>query len=143
MPICDGIEATKKIRDFERTSLNPSKTKDQASKQKQDLHSAALLSKSHHVVPIIAVSASLHKRQRKDILKPGMDGWILKPVDFNWLATLMIASIDVSIRAGLVYNLNSFPPLFFWHKHHTTECCVFSFPVSRWRHVHRCCWFRF
>ncbi|PLW10463.1 hypothetical protein PCANC_23159 [Puccinia coronata f. sp. avenae] len=107
MPICDGIEATKKIREFERTSLNPSETTDKASERTQDSHSAALLPKSHQVnfgVPIIAVSASLHERQREDIFKAGMDGWILKPVDFNRLATLMIASIDVSIRAGLVYK---------------------------------------
>jgi CheY-like chemotaxis protein len=112
MPICDGIEATKKIREFERTSLNPSETTDKASERTQDSHSAALLPKSHQVnfgVPIIAVSASLHERQREDIFKAGMDGWILKPVDFNRLATLMIASIDVSIRAGLVYKLSMFP----------------------------------
>jgi len=110
MPICDGIQATRKIREFERTSFHAAGTEssgDKVDEKASDAHSSELLPMSHRVnlrVPIIAVSASLHERQRKDIMDAGMDGWILKPVDFNRLATLMIASVDVSVRASLLYK---------------------------------------
>lgn len=98
MPICDGMEATRRVRQFEKTRRTSSRPEDQA---------GSLLPRSHQVnfgVPIIAVSASLHERQRSDILEAGMDGWILKPVDFNRLATLMLGSIDLPTRAELVYK---------------------------------------
>ncbi|KNZ63516.1 hypothetical protein VP01_1133g3 [Puccinia sorghi] len=67
MPICDGIEATRKIREFERSSFRPSR---ESVDDEVNLR-----------IPIIAVSASLHERQREDIMDAGMDGWILKPLD--------------------------------------------------------------
>ncbi|WAR60854.1 hypothetical protein PtB15_13B100 [Puccinia triticina] len=113
MPICDGMQATRKIREFERSMNGGSPSTEQSETRRSEEGSAegqspmGLLPQSHRVnfgVPIIAVSASLHEAQRKDILEAGMDGWILKPVDFTRLATLMLASVDVSIRAGLVYK---------------------------------------
>ncbi|KAI8456842.1 hypothetical protein BY996DRAFT_4579091 [Phakopsora pachyrhizi] len=88
MPICDGMEATRRIRDFEKRI-------------------EIKLPRSHisnRGVPIIAVSASLHEKQRGEIQEAGMDGWILKPVDFNRLSTLMISAVDLSLRAEEVYK---------------------------------------
>lgn len=90
MPICDGLEATRKIRDYERS--RPERRQ---------------LPPSHRInrgVPILAVSASLHERQRAEITDAGMDGWILKPVDFVRLSTLMSAALDTKLRATQVYQ---------------------------------------
>ncbi|KAA1064522.1 Light-sensor Protein kinase [Puccinia graminis f. sp. tritici] len=105
MPICDGMQATRKIREFEKNSLKPPTAEPVEKTEESD--PTDFLPKTHQVnfgVPIIAVSASLHEAQRKDIIEAGMDGWILKPVDFNRLATLMIASVDLATRAEMVYK---------------------------------------
>jgi CheY-like chemotaxis protein len=105
MPICDGMQATRKIREFEKNSLKPPTA--EPVEKTEESNPTDFLPKTHRVnfgVPIIAVSASLHEAQRKDILEAGMDGWILKPVDFNRLATLMIASVDLATRAEMVYK---------------------------------------
>ncbi|KAI7942870.1 hypothetical protein MJO29_012714 [Puccinia striiformis f. sp. tritici] len=112
MPICDGVQATRKIREFEKTALDLSSKSDgnESTDSKnidEDEQTIGLLPKTHLInsgVPIIAVSASLHEQQRQDIFEAGMDGWILKPVDFTRLATLMIASLDLTTRAGLIYK---------------------------------------
>lgn len=39
-------------------------------------------------MPTIAVSASLSEEQRKELINYGMDGWILKPIDFRRLNEL-------------------------------------------------------
>ncbi|KAH9822265.1 hypothetical protein DFH28DRAFT_1119193 [Melampsora americana] len=91
MPICDGLEATRRIREFEKE------------RTKVDMS----LPNSHRIncgVPILAVSASLHERQRAEITDAGMDGWILKPVDFARLSSLMIGAIDPILRSSQVYR---------------------------------------
>lgn len=60
MPIVDGINATKMIRDYE------------AGTQDTRLH-----------LPIFAVSASLMEKDRQLYIDGGFDGWILKPIDFQ------------------------------------------------------------
>lgn len=61
-------------------------------------------------LPILAVSASLHERQRPTLLEAGIDGWILKPIDFKRLNVLMRGSLDNSRR-----NLDVYRPGF-WEK---------------------------
>ncbi|KAL4987461.1 hypothetical protein BDW68DRAFT_161114 [Aspergillus falconensis] len=66
MPILDGLESTKRIRQFESQSdiLN--------------LH-----------IPIFAVSASLLEKDAQMYMEIGFDGWIMKPINFNRLNTLL------------------------------------------------------
>lgn len=55
-------------------------------------------------IPILAVSASLHERAKHTIEEVGIDGWILKPVDFRRLASLMRGAIDREKRWEEVYR---------------------------------------
>ena len=74
MPILNGFEATKAIRLLE-ASLD------------LDDHRA-----SHALngrIPIFAVSASLLERQHIELARIGVDGWILKPIDFKRLSVIL------------------------------------------------------
>ncbi|KAI7935527.1 hypothetical protein MJO28_016398 [Puccinia striiformis f. sp. tritici] len=121
MPICDGMQATKMIREFEKASSNQlmkvefhkdhEEENNETKKCTQDTEEEQMTTKrspkSHLInfgVPIIAVSASLHERQHQDIFEAGMDGWMPKPVDFSRLATMLTASLNLSTRAELLYQ---------------------------------------
>ena len=66
MPVMDGIEATKKIREIELKEKNK---------------------KSH--IPIIALTAHAMKGDRERFLVAGMDGYIPKPIDKDMLAQVI------------------------------------------------------
>ena len=88
MPLLNGYEATKRIRVVE---------------QDRDLADRA----SHKLngrVPIFAVSASLFENQREELFSLGMDGWILKPIDFKRLKTILRGVVDPSQREKDVYH---------------------------------------
>ncbi|KIM30117.1 hypothetical protein M408DRAFT_15706 [Serendipita vermifera MAFF 305830] len=78
MPILDGFGATEGIRKIERTAPLDGLPR----------RSTALTGR----IPIFAVSASLTKDQRPYMINIGMDGWILKPIDFKRM-TLMLSGI--------------------------------------------------
>jgi CheY-like chemotaxis protein len=61
------------------------------------------LAASHGRIPIFAVSASLVERERGDYVGAGFDGWILKPIDFKRLNTLLLGIINDHTRAGCLY----------------------------------------
>ncbi|CAO2647624.1 Nn.00g085460.m01.CDS01 [Neocucurbitaria sp. VM-36] len=88
MPIVDGLTSTKMIRSFEKTH--------------KDIYSprAALCGR----IPIIAVSASLLERNRKEYVEAGFDAWILKPISFDRLNKLMAAIVDTNIREECLYQ---------------------------------------
>ncbi|KAF9013357.1 hypothetical protein BDQ17DRAFT_1386916 [Cyathus striatus] len=70
MPILNGFEATRRIRDLEKSTVG----------------SPPIKRLSHILngrIPIFAVSASLFEHQRDELFEHGMDGWILKPIDFK------------------------------------------------------------
>lgn len=69
MPIKDGFQATKGIRGFEAS--NPLQS-----------HSRPAITINGRI-PIFAVSASLEPVQREYMESLGMDGWMLKPIDFK------------------------------------------------------------
>lgn len=89
MPIVDGLTATKMIRSFERIQ-SPKKLSKRAA--------------IHGRVPIFAVSASLVERERETYINAGFDGWILKPIDFKRVNTLLGGIVDDKLRAECLYS---------------------------------------
>ncbi|TBU22864.1 hypothetical protein BD311DRAFT_675110 [Dichomitus squalens] len=88
MPLLNGYEATERIRALE---------------QDQDLIDRV----SHKLngrIPIFAVSASLSETQRDELYKLGIDGWILKPIDFKRLRTILRGVVDSLQREKDVYH---------------------------------------
>lgn len=89
MPIVDGLTSTKMIRSFEKTQ------------------SGSTLSRRAELngrVPIFAVSASLVERERQTYINAGFDGWILKPIDFKRLNTLLSGIVDDEARNTCLYK---------------------------------------
>ncbi|KXJ85119.1 putative cyanobacterial phytochrome B [Microdochium bolleyi] len=88
MPIVDGRNSTKMVRAFERGDKLPV------------LSSAA---KQHGGIPILAVSASLVEKERSSYVEAGFDGWILKPIDFRRLKTLLEGIHSQDTRKSCLY----------------------------------------
>ena len=89
MPIVDGLTSTKMIRSFEKT------------------HAGSKLSLRASIngrVPIFAVSASLVERERQTYIDAGFDGWILKPIDFKRLTTLLSGIVNEGARKDCLYQ---------------------------------------
>lgn len=53
--------------------------------------------------PIFAVSASLVEKERNTYVDAGFDGWILKPIDFKRLHTLLNGIQDDEARDACLY----------------------------------------
>lgn len=89
MPIVDGLTSTKMIRSFEKS------------------HPTHLLSKRaarNGRIPIIAVSASLLEKERQIYIDAGFDGWILKPISFDRLKSIMLGIVDAGARKDNLYK---------------------------------------
>ena len=88
MPLLDGLASTKLIREYETTSkpLLPS------------------LASNNGRVPIFAVSASLVEQKHAEYLDGGFDGWILKPISFRHLGTLMMGIWSEEERGNCIYK---------------------------------------
>lgn len=88
MPIVDGLTSTKMIREIEQSGEH---------------HKLSAVASNHGRIPIIAVSASLVEREKGTYMSAGFDGWILKPIDFKRLETLLYGIIDDRARNDAVY----------------------------------------
>lgn len=88
MPIVDGLTSTKMIREIETSSEHKG-------------HST-LASKCGRI-PIFAVSASLVEELKPTYVDAGFDGWILKPIDFKRLSTLLRGIYDAETRKSCIY----------------------------------------
>lgn len=89
MPIVDGLTSTKMIRSFEKTHPG------------SGLSDRAALNGR---VPIFAVSASLIEKDRQLYIDAGFDGWILKPIDFKRLSTLLCGIVEEHTRKHCLYK---------------------------------------
>ncbi|TFK70397.1 hypothetical protein BDN72DRAFT_766552 [Pluteus cervinus] len=92
MPILDGFKATQQIREVERDVPIPPDLEGQTPQ------------KPNPRIPIFAVSASLKERQRQELLDYGMDGWVLKPIDFKRLNEILRGVTDPLDRRRLQYK---------------------------------------
>ncbi|CAO1630767.1 unnamed protein product [Parajaminaea phylloscopi] len=93
MPICNGQDACKRIRELEEGRASPD--------------ALAGRPPSHVLngrVPIFAVSATLSPDMREEMSNIGMDGWILKPVDFGRLNILLRGIADVERRKSELWS---------------------------------------
>ena len=88
MPLLNGYEATERIRALEQDGKDPP---------------ARLSYQLNGRLPIFAVSASLYEDQRDEMYNLGIDGWILKPIDFKRLRVILRGVTDLSQREKDVY----------------------------------------
>lgn len=94
MPIVNGFEAAQHIRALEA---------DKTVRVQMDRVSHKLNGR----LPIFAVSASLVEQQREELISYGMDGWILKPIDFKRLNTILEGVTDIEQRNRDIYRLGA------------------------------------
>ena len=117
MPILDGFQATRQIRAIERRSprTSPSSTIPPNATLESDSASTSLsvanplrVSRTSKLlngrVPIFVVSASLLERKRDDLIALGIDGWILKPIDFKRLREFLQGILDLEQRKRDLYR---------------------------------------
>jgi CheY-like chemotaxis protein len=91
MPILDGIEASKLIREYEQSALARIAANEKLA--------------AYGRIPIVAVSASLSEQRVREYIDAGFDGWILKPIDFKRLEALLTAVRDEQTRGVLLYGI--------------------------------------
>ncbi|GAB1196561.1 hypothetical protein APSETT444_005833 [Aspergillus pseudonomiae] len=89
MPIVDGIGSTIMIRQFE---------------QETPPDTLSRLSRLNGRIPIFAVSASLLEKDAEKYISAGFDGWIMKPINFERLNTLLAGLRDDDIRNSATYQ---------------------------------------
>ncbi|TCD62103.1 Light-sensor Protein kinase [Steccherinum ochraceum] len=89
MPLLNGYEASERIRALEDKMENP------------DPRPAQILNGR---LPIFAVSATLYEEQREEMYNHGMDGWILKPIDFKRLRLILKGVTDAAQREKDIYK---------------------------------------
>ncbi|PNY28077.1 Phytochrome-like protein cph1 [Tolypocladium capitatum] len=88
MPIVDGLTSTKMIRSMEKSLA---------------LKGHSGLWAMNGRVPIFAVSASLEEKKKQTYIDAGFDAWILKPIDFKRLNTLLTGIHDTETRNACLY----------------------------------------
>lgn len=88
MPLLNGYEATEHIRRLEKDFEPPRRLSHQLNGR----------------IPTFAVSASLLEEKRQEIVDFGMDGWILKPIDFRRLRLILRGIMDPLQRQKDLYQ---------------------------------------
>ncbi|KAJ7718110.1 hypothetical protein DFH07DRAFT_860520 [Mycena maculata] len=91
MPILNGYEATECIRALEKETLS-----ERSSRLSNRLNGGH--------IPIFAVSASLQEHRREEMANYGIDGWILKPIDFKRLKIILKGVTDPAQRELDMYH---------------------------------------
>ncbi|RAH78991.1 sensor histidine kinase/response regulator [Aspergillus japonicus CBS 114.51] len=88
MPIVDGINSTKMIRQLE----------------KEPNCLLSRIAQANNRVPIFAVSASLLEKDMPLYVGAGFDGWVMKPINFNRLNLLLSGLEDEKARKNATYR---------------------------------------
>lgn len=88
MPIMDGGTSTTRIRSFENS--------------RQYIRIPPKHNPNGRIA-VFAVSATLIEAKRVEYMETGFDGWILKPVDFKRLDTMMRGIGDFEVRRQVAY----------------------------------------
>jgi len=88
MPLLNGYEATERIRQLEKDFEPPQRLSHRLNRR----------------IPTFAVSASLLEEKRQEIINFGIDGWILKPIDFERLRTILRGIVDPTQRERDLYR---------------------------------------
>ena len=88
MPLLNGYEATERVRALEK-GFEPS---------------CRLSHQLNGRIPTFAVSASLIEERRQEIIDFGIDGWILKPIDFKRLRLILTGIMDPIQRQKDLYS---------------------------------------
>ncbi|KAL1982108.1 hypothetical protein VTN96DRAFT_1763 [Rasamsonia emersonii] len=91
MPIVDGMNSTKMIREFESSSAD----------------GTGILSekvKAYGRIPIFAVSASLVEKDMQKYIDSGFDGWIMKPIDFKRVNLILSGLQEEATRINTTYK---------------------------------------
>ncbi|MCO5590079.1 hypothetical protein L7F22_044048 [Adiantum nelumboides] len=86
MPICNGQDSCRRIRECE----DKRKGSELANRPAPHILNGR--------IPIFAVSATLDYSMRQEMSDIGMDGWLLKPIDFNRLRNLLKGLTHLEIR---------------------------------------------
>lgn len=89
MPIADGYDSTRIIRDFE-INATPEALSEKA--------------KQNARIPIFAVSASLLESECQKYIDVGFDGWVMKPINFARLNVLLSGLVDRDAKMGATYK---------------------------------------
>ena len=86
MPLCNGLDATKKIRQIENeTHVGVG-----------ELPLSHVLNR--YRIPILATSASVYESDVVNCIHAGMDGFVNKPIDVKLLDKLLSGAIDFKLR---------------------------------------------
>jgi len=88
MPLLNGYEATVRVRELEKDFEPPHRLSHQLNGR----------------IPTFAVSASLLEEKRQEIIDFGIDGWILKPIDFKRLRSILGGITDSTQRQKDLYT---------------------------------------
>lgn len=88
MPLLNGYEATECVRGLEKGFDPPHRPSHQLNGR----------------IPTFAVSASLIEEKRQEIIDFGIDGWILKPIDFKRLRSILRGIMDPVERQKDLYR---------------------------------------
>jgi CheY-like chemotaxis protein len=95
MPLLNGFQATERIRLLESQSQSQKSTPTTPPADPKPR------------TPIVAISASLEESRKDEYSQKGVDGWMLKPVNFGRLERLLRGIHDEEVKNELRYQTNT------------------------------------